>query len=352
MKVKSALLLGTSLLMILSTTKVNAYNEKPLVEQQGDYSKSIIANLSEENEVIELLNHNIEVNSEKYKVVTIEKTENKGVAKEVTKEKKETLKTNSQDYIKKHFGEVYNYEDDEYEGSIPMTNININRIDHGQYQELREKKIEFNKYSQNDLNNIKKEIVDGNETYYLINVDWQIDETEVIDNQNVPQSYKGTMIYQTVVTINNPFEYEITVTYSGNVSKKDKEYTYTALYQKEEIPTKIETVKEENNVIVPVIISGIGIGVAALLFLLSNNNMTVYNKTDSGYKTVGTFKLKENEKNVIDITKYNHKIDSNMYSIKLKKSIYEILKGKIIYIKIENISKPITINNQFIEFII
>ena len=241
----------------------------------------------------------------------------------------------------------------EYEGDIPITNININTINHGQYQELREKKIEFNDYSKNDLDNIKKEITDGNETYYLINVDWQVENTETIDNQEVPKSYKGTMLYQTVVAINNPNTYEVTVTYKGNVSKKEKEYRYTALYVKEEIPEPVIEEEEKDSIIVPtIIVSGIGIGLGVLIFLLSNKNATIYNKTDSGYRTIGRFKLQGNNENVIDISKYNHKIDSNIYSLKLNKSIYEKLKGKIIYVKIENISKPLTINNQFIEFII
>ena len=139
----------------------------------------------------------------------------------------------------------------------------------------------------------------------------------------------------------------------GKVANKEKEYTYTALYVKEKVPEPIVEEKEESNPIVPtIIISGIGFGLGVLIFLLSNKNITIYNKTDSGYRIIGRFKLYENTKNVVDISKYNHKIDSNMYSLKLNKSIYEKLKGKVIYVKIENISKSITINEQFIEFII
>lgn len=354
MKVRKSLLLGTSLLILaISNTSVNAYVENPLKESEKDYTKSIVATLSEEDKAVELLNHNIIVNDERYKVVSIEKELNKDELKEVTEEKKATLKTNNQEYIKSYFGETYSYEDDKYEGKIPITNININTINHGQYQELREKKIEFDNYSKNDLDNIKKEITEEGQTYYLIKVDWQVEKTERIDNQEVPVSYKGTMVYQTVVAINNPNTYEITVTYKGNVANKEKEYTYTALYVKEEIPESIIEEKEEDSPIVTtIIISGLGFGLGVLIFLLTRKNITIYNKTDSGYRTIGRFKLYENTKNVIDISKYNYKIDSNLYSLKLNKSIYKKLKGKVIYIKIENISKPITINEQFIEFII
>lgn len=354
MKVKKLLIVGTSLLMLLAQTRVNAYTEYPLKEENNSFTKSIEAKLSEEDEVVELLNHNIEINSNTYTVATIEKTKNEDETKQVSKQKKETLKSRDQNYIKKYFGEMYDYKDEEgYEGSIPISHININTINHGKYQELREKKIEFNKYSQNDLNNIKKEIIEGNDTYYLINVDWQIEDTELIDNQEVPKNYKGTMIYQTVVEINNPNEYEITVTYTGDVNKKSTEYTYKAIYNKVvNKPVEEPEVKEEKNIVPVIVISGIGIGLAALIFLLSSGNAIIYNKTDSGYRLLKSCKLSKEQKNIIDISKYNYKISSNMYSLKLRKSIYEKLKGKIVYVKIENISKPVTINSRFIEFII
>lgn len=351
MKIKKGLILGTSLLMLVAHTNVKAYTEYSLVDKEDNYTKSVVATLSEEDEVVELLNHNIIVDSNTYTIEKIVKTPNEDVKKEVTKQKKETLKTNNQEYIKKYFGETYTYEDEKYKGDIPMTNIHVNRIDHGQYQELREKRIEFNNYSKNDLNNIKKEITENNTTYYLIKVDWQIENTEIIDSQDVPISYKGIMIYQTVVTINNPYEYDVTVTYSGEVSNKEKEYTYTALYIKPE--ERIEEIQQEDSNVIPIIIiSGIGFGLATLIFLVPNKNAVIYNKTDSGYITIGKFKLSKENKNILDISKYNHKISSNMYCLKLKNSTYEKLKGKVIYIKIENITKPVTITSKFIEFII
>ena len=356
MKIKKSLLVGTSLLIltILQSSNVKAYVENPLKENGDNYTKSIIATLSEEDEAVELLNHNIIVEGNEYKVASIEKELNAGKTKEVTEEKKATLKTNNQEYIKNYFGKTYNYEDNEYKGEIPITNININTVSHGQYQELKEKKIDFTNYSQNDLDNIKKEINIEGQTYYLINVDWQVEQVEIVDNQEVPKTYKGTMLYQTIVAINNPNTYEVTVTYKGNVENIEKEYTYTALYEKKEVSQPIiEEEKEENNIVVPtIIVSGLGFGLGVLIFLLLNKNATIYNKTDSGYKVISRFKLTEDTKNIIDITKYNHKIDSNMYSIKMNKSTYEKLKGKVIYVKIKNISKPVTINNQFIEFII
>lgn len=350
MKLRNCLILGTSLFILIGHTHVKAYTELPLIKNDEDYSKSVIASLSEEDETIELLNHDIIVNSKPHNVSEIVKKQNEDVKKEVSKQKKKNLKTNNQEYIKEYFGETYVYEDEEYKGEIPMTNIHINRIDYGEYQELREKRIDFSNYSKNDLDMIKKEITENNTTYYLIKVDWQVENTEIIDGQAVPTSYKGTMIYQTVVSINYPYEYEVTVTYSGEVTNKEKLYTYTAIYKEPEQPIIEEP---RNNYIVPtIIVSGIGFGLATLVFLLLNKNAVIYNKTESGYKRLGKYKLSDKVKNEIDITKYNHRISSNMYCLKLKKKTYEKLKNKIIYVKIENIAKPITITSMFIEFII
>jgi len=336
--------------MLIGHTHVKAFTEQPLKEFNEDYSKSVTATLEEENKAIELLNHDIIVDSKPYNVSEIKKTQNEDVKKKVSKQKIKTLKTNNQEYIKEYFGETYVYEDEEYKGEIPMTNIHINRIDYGEYQELREKRIEFSNYSKNDLDMIKKEINDNNTTYYLIKVEWKVENTETIDNEEVPTSYKGTMIYQTVVSLNYPYEYEITVTYSGEVSNKEKTYTYTAIYKEPEQPIIEEP---RNDYIVPtVIVSGVGFGVAALIFLLLNKNAVIYNKNETGYKKLGKYKLSVKEKNEIDITKYNHKISSNMYCLKLKKKTYEKLKNKIVYVKIENIAKPVTITSMFIEFII
>ena len=349
MRLKKCLILGTSLFMLISHTHVKAYTELQLKKNNNEYSKSVIGTLDEETEAIELLNHDIIVDSKLYNIAEITKTQNEDVKKEVSKQKIKTLKNNNQEYIKEYFGETYVYEDEEYKGEIPMTNIHINKIDYGEYQELREKRIEFSNYSKNDLDMIKKEITDNNLTYYLIKVDWNVENTEIIDNQEVPISYKGTMIYQTVVSLNYPYEYEITVTYSGEVSGKEKTYTYTAIYKEPEQPIVEESA---NNIVPTIIISGIGFGLATLLFLLLNKNAIIYNKSETGYKRLGKYKLSVKSKNEIDITKYNYKISSNMYCLKLKKRTYEKLKNRIVYVKIENIAKPVTITSMFIEFII
>lgn len=351
MRFKSLIIIWIVLLALLIPKHIYAYTEENIIKQNDIYTKSVNSKISEEKEVIELLDHNIIIENIEYKLNEIVINENDILTKDVVKEKKEILTTDNQSYIEKYFGKVFEYEDNDYKGEIPITHININRIDNGQYQELREKIIEFSKFSSNDLNNIKKEIKENGQTYYLINVDWEYDETEDVDNNVVPINYKGKMKYQTIVTLNNPYTYEVTVTYSGKVENKEKEYKYTGVYKKIEPVAIIEKTDDSKNV-KKIIISGIGLGLIVFIVLLNSKNVKIYNRSENGYNLLGSFKIDSKRKNIIDITKYNHKISSNVYSIKFKKSIYKKIKDKTIFVKIKDISKPITVNSEFIEFLI
>ena len=50
------------------------------------------------------------------------------------------------------------------------------------------------------LNDIPKEIKQNSTTYYLVNPVWNIAETEMVSNNEVPVKYNGTMYYEGVKT--------------------------------------------------------------------------------------------------------------------------------------------------------
>lgn len=345
MNVKRMFLLGAATLLLFQN-QVNAYTEKEITEYTNGIVKEIQANVSEENIILESFTKDIEIDGKMYAVESVEREKTNENIKMETMQKTEVLNTKNEEKIKQHFGESYKYEDEEFKGEIPLTNIEIKTIDQGSYEEIDEKKIEFNGYSQNDLNEIAKERQINNITYYLIKVDWQVENSETVDNQQVPTSYKGMMIYQTVLTKKNPSKYNVTVTYEGEVERIDTIYNYSVFYK------PIEEVIEEpqDNVIVPIIISGLGIGLL-VMFLLSNYNIKIYNKTDNGYKLIGKFKITDKNK-IIDITKYQYKVSSNMYSLKLKKSLYRKMKDKLIFIQIKNIKKQVYVNTPYMEILI
>ncbi|MDO5555135.1 MAG: hypothetical protein Q4G09_00330 [Clostridia bacterium] len=323
--------------------QVNGYVEIDTIEYEKKRFKTIVeGNFSEENKIIEAFSKDIQIDGIMYTTESIEKTKSNSNFKEKTDQKQELLNTNNHEEIKKHFGEMLYYEDSNYKGELKITDIKFETITQGTYEEVDEKKIEFTGYSQNDLNQILKEKKINNTTYYLINVDWQVEDTETIDNQEIPKKYKGVMIYQTILNKKNPDKYNVIVTYSGEVERIDPIYNYSIYYT----PITIDKPKET----IPIIISGIGIGILTLLLFLKGN-VKVYNKNTKGFKYLGKFKINEKNK-VIDITKYQNKVNSNIYSLKINKKLYEKMKNKLIYIKIGKFKKQVYINNRYIEIII
>lgn len=348
MNVKKFFLLGT-VILLFSQNQVNAYSEKDITKYSNGILKVVEGKSSEENQILNNFINDIEIDGKQYTTETVEREKTNDNIKNLTKQKTEILNTNNELQIKKHFGETYKYEDEEYIGELPISDINVKTINQGNYEEIDEKKIEFEGYSQNDLNDISKEIQLNNTTYYLINVDWKAEKTETIDNEEIPISYKGTMVYQTVLTKKNPNKYEVTVSYNGNIERKDTNYKYSIFYK----PVQSEIVVEEKTElpVIPVLISGLGVGLFICVAFLMNKNVKIYNKTDNGHKLIGRFKI-DKKNNVIDITKYQYKTSTNFYSIKLNKSIYVKLKNQPIYIKIGKIKKPIYVNSPYIEVII
>lgn len=350
MNVKRTCLLGAIALIIFQSNVVNAYEEKNSTEYTNGVVTIIQGTVSEENSILEEYAKDIEINGTLYTISSVERNEINNNSKTETKQKTEILNTRNEELIKNHFGNTYLFEDNEFKGELPITNIEVKTIEQGSYEEIDEKRIDFKDYSQNDLNDIAKEIVLNNTTYYLINVDWKAEKVQIIDNQEIPLSYQGTMIYQTVLTKKNPNKYEVTVTYSGEVKRIDTIYEYSVLYQPVIEEKVIEEKPTETN-IVPIVISGLGIGIITFLVLLKLGNIKVYNKTDKGNKLIGSFRISEANK-IIDITKYQYKTSSNIYCLKLNKKIYEKLKNKTIYLQIDKIKKQVYINAQYIEIII
>lgn len=264
-----------------------------------------------------------------------------------TKEIVETKELDSQDrnYINQVFGENKNYNDEEYAGELSITDIEVEVVNNGSYQEIDEKVLSFNNYTNNDLINIEKEITLNNTIYYLINVNWEVEKSENIDGEAVPITYKGTKIYQTIKTIQNPSTYNVTVTYSGTVEKIDTIYDYVITYEEQ----KEEIVQEEsNNNIIPVmIISGLGLAIL-LISLLNIKNTYVYSKTSKGFKLIKRERL--NDKNLlIDITNCKTKSKENIYAIKINKFAFSKLKGRTISLTLGNRKKDIILWNNYYE---
>lgn len=294
----------------------------------------------------EFLNEIYNTETENMKIKNLDKeiSEDNYRVKEIIETKE--LASQDRDYITQQFGEKQSYNDGEYQGELTISDIKIETINNGSYQEIDEKVLDFTNYSDNDLINIEKEITLDNTIYYLIKVNWEADSTETIDGEIIPKTYKGTKIYQTVRTIANPNTYKVTVTYSGTIEKINTIYDYTVTYENK--VEELQEEKEDNNIIVPVLIIS-GLGLAILLIGLFNiKNTYVYSKTSKGFKLIKREKI--NDKNVlIDISNCKNKSKENIYAIKINKMAFNKLKGRTISIILGTKKKDIILWNNYYE---
>lgn len=294
----------------------------------------------------EFLNEIYNTETENMKIKNLDKeiSEDNYRVKEIIETKE--LTNQDRDYITQQFGEKQSYNDGEYQGELTISDIKIETINNGSYQEIDEKVLDFTNYLDNDLINIEKEITLDNTIYYLINVNWEADSTETIDGETIPKTYKGTKIYQTVRTIANPNTYKVTVTYSGTIEKINTIYDYTVTYENK--VEELQEEKEDNNIIVPVLIIS-GLGLAILLIGLFNiKNTYVYSKTSKGFKLIKREKI--NDKNVlIDISNCKNKSKENIYAIKINKMAFNKLKGRTISIILGTKKKDIILWNNYYE---
>ncbi|MBE5805168.1 MAG: hypothetical protein E7313_00340 [Clostridiales bacterium] len=283
------------------------------------------------------------------KIKNIDKTvsDKNYIDKEITETK--ILNKSNDQYIKNQFGETKDYNDGEYRGTLSISNIDVKTIKNGYYEKIDEQVLSFENYSDNDLNNIEKEIDINNTKYYLINVEWEPETMQEIDNENVPITYKGKKIYQTVKTLANPDTYKVTVTYTGKTEKIDTIYDYKINYEKEVEEPKEEPIveeKEDKQVNKFIIVSGIGL-TAILMYLLKGKNTYIYAKNNNGFKLIKTEKLSD-KKVSIDISNC-YRSDENIYAIKINPLTFKKFKGRTISIVRGNNKKDIVLWNNYYE---
>lgn len=337
--IKSAVLIGLLAICLMS----NVYATEGIKVLKKDVLKS------EENQFLTTIEKEYSDGNEQYKLLNYSKEDDEENLKIVTAYKKDVIKSNKKEAIIEHFGETLEYSDSEYSGTINIKDYEIKTINNARYEDISEKTIPFSKYSKNDLDNIEKEKIINGITYYLINVDWNNDETEIIDNQVVPLNYKGKMIYQAIVQKNYPSDYEITVAYEGTVNKKNPKYTY--IFEYEKIKEQEPIIEEKADYTIPIIIiSGVGV-VFIILYFINSNTAKVYCKTDNGYKLVKIVHLSKNI-NKINLDNCNHKIKTNMYAIKTTNGFYNKNKNMIIRVHKDKITKNVYLNSAYVDFIL
>ena len=108
---------------------------------------------------------------------------------------------------------------------------------------------------------------------------------------------------------------------------------------------ELQEEKEDNNIIVPVLIIS-GLGLAILLIGLFNiKNTYVYSKTSKGFKLIKREKIND----MIDISNCKNKSKENIYAIKINKMAFNKLKGRTISIILGTKKKDIILWNNYYE---
>lgn len=326
MKVRNLLIIFITLVLILS------YNSIAFAKQ--NYTQDVVKKVleSKETEFIDSIQNETKINGNNYILLDYNKTETKSdnIKLEKYESEAQQLSSKSEEYLKTVFSNTYEYDDNEFKGTLILKDFNIQVINNGYSESIDTKLINLSNISSNDLYDIEKTKKIDEKIYTLINVDWKPIKTEVIDEQEVPTMYDGIATYQTIIRIKNADTYNVSANYEGTVERTDKLYEYILTYEKEEsIP------------IIPIVIIGAGIFVIAIIFLMNLNNSTLYvfNEKNIPVK-LKSFKIKPNM--LLDIT--TSKIKSNNYMLIIKESVFSNVADKIITIKINgnSITLPIT----------
>ncbi len=247
--------------------------------------------------------------------------------KTLTKEKEiieeRVTNTNNLEKVISLFNETKDIEDDGYIGTLTRDNSTLKVEIKDSYQEEYKVYLQksYDNVPSNELNDIPKEIKENSTTYYLVNPVWNIAETEMFSNNEVPVKYNGIMYYEGVKTKIIVTSYLATVKYSGALEKQVPDTTtFTAQY---------EEVKEYGY-IVPAIVATTGIIFFSGIILFGLKNIKVYNLQDGEYKLVKRLHLNKN-KLLIDLTPTS--LQTKAYKIVLSKSLYRMIRNKNAKIK-------------------
>lgn len=254
---------------------------------------------------------------------------------------KETT-TNNLEKVIEMFNPTKDIEQDGYVGTITRDNsslkINIKDSYKEEYKVYLQKT--YNNVSSNELNDIPKEIKQNGTTYYLVNPVWNIAETEMVANNEVPVKYNGTMYYEGVKTRTIITSYTATVKYTGTLEKQVPDTTTFTMKYKE---------VKQYKYVVPAIVGTTGIIFVSGIIFLKIKNAKVYNLKDGEYKLVKKVHINK-DKLFIDLTPVN--FQTRAYKIVLSKSLYKAIKGKTITFKYFDKKNIYKVENKEFEIIV
>lgn len=258
-----------------------------------------------------------------------------------TVEEKETT-TNNLEKVIEMFNPTKDIEQDGYTGQITRDNSSLKISIKDSYKEEYKVYLQktYENVPSNELNDIPKEIKQNGTTYYLVNPVWNIAETEMVSNNEVPVKYNGTMYYEGVKTRTIVTSYLATVKYTGTLEKQVPDTATFKITYKE---------VKEYGYIVPAIVGATGILFVSGIIILKIKNAKVYNLQNGEYKLIKKVHIKK-DKPFVDLTPVN--FQNKAYKIVLSKSLYKYLKGKNISFKYFDKKTNYKVTNREFEIIV
>ena len=305
--------------------------------------KRIVTEQSWLSNIVKQEDYEIEKDGEIYEYVSIteEKIDTeKKIIEQITEEKE--LTQISEEYLEEQFEKNIQYEDEKYKGNLELIDYNIQTIDNGYSERIDSKEIKLSNMTTNDLMQVEKSKNINGREYVLINVVWDSEEDQEIDNTLVPKIYKGTAIYQCVIRTNNPNTYKVSANYKGEVGSKVQLSNYIITYQLKEH-------EKDNNIVKNILFIAGGIIVIGLFIFTIKPNATIYNVQD-GKKLIKLKSVKLKDNKIIDITDKKDKIFGNSFILKLKYTDLKKYLNSTVIIKLNSQNKHLIItseNNHF-----
>ena len=294
-----------SLVMLLGCTSFANNNELKTFENQE------VVPVEKVEEYKNSINDEIEFEGIRYRLKDIEQNENK---KNTTKEKELTqtiiVTNNNKNAILKLFENKKSINEDGYVGTLELQKDSLQIRANESYIEEYKETIQktYNNVSQNELNDIPKQIVENGVTYYLVKPIWNIATTDV-KNYKATVNYKGVLQKDVIDSIIITTKYE-------EIPKEEI---------KEEIPTK-------NDYTTPIIAgTTTSIIIYSGIIILRRKNVKVFNYDEDGNCKIIKRTRLNNKELVVDITPL--RLGTNKYKIELSTQIFNELKGKNITIK-------------------
>lgn len=319
---------------ILMTVKCYAVlqdSENIIIKNNVEYVyKNYMVLQDEENDFLNNLEKEITINNKKYtledKIVT---GGNVLQTKQISKTKTIISKTNNKEKVIEELGMLEEYTDnDGYIGEyhIDENSISIKTNYNGYYEYLIDDTREYNNLEKNDLEYLQKQIEKDGIILDLLSIDWKIEDTKLLGNNEIPDKYTAVCYYATKKRVDNPVTYTITASYVGEATKTEKSpLEYTLVYKIK------EDIKEKNSDI-PILLGVSGTTTFfVVVFLLTKANTNIYNLKNGKWVLVGKVYLSKKLK--IKLDKFSHLESSSKYKIELSKKAVDNVTGKFIEIK-------------------